>query len=113
MTGWRISPDGVQGVLEGVTAVAGVLSTAVQSMSDSAQEAVTGTGESAIIADALVGFFDAYEPTLESMGARLSSACTGAALATTAYLQGDEEMAADQQAAALSASSVSGEGWPP
>lgn len=111
MTGWRISPDGVQGVLEGVVAVAGVLSSAVDDLSGATQEAVSGTADSAIIADALVGFFEAHKPTLESIGHRLESACTGAALATTAYLQGDEQMAAEQQAAALSL--APGGGGPP
>lgn len=90
--------------------MAGVLSTATTSLSGATREAVTGTGDSAVVADALVGFFEANAPTLESIGTRLNAACTGAALATTAYIQGDEEMAAQQQAAALSVLPTAGGG---
>lgn len=103
MSGWRIAPDGVQQVVSSVGEVAARLNEAVTGLETHVQSAVTATAESPVIADALVGFFDHHRPTLEAIGNRISSATGGAVAATTWYLTGDQEMAAQQQSAAATA----------
>ncbi|EYR63282.1 hypothetical protein N866_01680 [Actinotalea ferrariae CF5-4] len=100
MSGWRITPQGVQDVLQRVGATAAVLDAAVVGLPAKAEQAVAGTGQNPIIADALIGFFEHHATTLESIGNRINASVTGAAAATTAYVQGDEQMAAEHQAAA-------------
>jgi hypothetical protein len=100
MSGWHIEPKGVQDVLLAVGGVAEALASAVQALPPHAETVVTGTASSPIIADALGGFFEFFEPTLKSMGNRINASVGGAAAATQWYLTGDEAMAAQQQAAA-------------
>ena len=100
MTKWRIEPEGVQSVLTKVGTAAEVLGTAVENLPPHAETVVAGTANSPIIADAIAGFFEFYKPTLTSIGNRINASVGGAAAATRWYLTGDEEMAAQQQAAA-------------
>lgn len=100
MTRWRITPQGVEDVLLKVGTVAQTLSGAVEGLPAKAEQALVGTGQNPIIADALMGFFEHHKPTLESIGMRIEAGVGGAAAATTAYVQGDEEMAAQAQATA-------------
>lgn len=103
MSGWRIAPDGVQQVVSSVGEVAARLNESVTGLESQVQSAVTATAESPVIADALVGFFDHHRPTLEAIGNRINAATGGAVAATTWYLTGDQEMAAQQQSAAATA----------
>lgn len=102
MSGWKITPEGVESVLLKVGTVAGTLSTAANGLPASAESALAGTAQCPIIGDALMGFFEHHGPTLQAIGDRINSSVTGAVGATEAYLLGDEEMAAEQQAAAVS-----------
>jgi len=102
MSGWRIDVAGVQGVLTRVGTVAQSLSAAVDGLTAQAEGALAGTAKCPIIADALSGFFEFEKPTLTAIGNRISASVGGAAAATKWYLQGDETMAAEQQAAAAS-----------
>lgn len=100
MSGWKISPGGVQGVLTRVSTSAETLSGATDGLVAQAQSALDGTAACPIIADALAGFFEFHQPTLTGIGNRINASVGGAAAATRWYLQGDEAMAAEQQAAA-------------
>ena len=100
MTGWQIEPKGVQDVLLAVGAAAEVMGSAVTALPTHAESVVAGTANSPIIADAISGFFEFFEPSLKSMGNRINASVGGASAATQWYLQGDEAMAAEQQAAA-------------
>lgn len=102
MSRWRITPQGVEDVLLKVSAVAQTLSGAVDGLPAKAESALAATGNSPVIGDALVGFFEHHRPTLEAVGNRIDSSVNGALLATQAYLAGDEEMAAQHQEAAAS-----------
>ena len=109
MSGWHIKPDEVETVLTTIGTVAGTLSGAVEGLPAKAEDAIAGTASSGIIADAVSGFFEHHSVTLESIGNRINAGVTGAAQATTAYLTGDEAMAAEHQA---SAATVAGTGDP-
>lgn len=100
MTAWRITPEGVERVLLGVSAVAQTLSPAVEGLPVKAEAAIAGTGDCPIIADALAGFFEHHRPTLEAIGNRITASINGAGAATTAYVQGDLQMAQQHQQAA-------------
>ncbi|WP_456844336.1 DUF6507 family protein [Cellulomonas sp. P5_C6] len=102
MSRWHIEPAGVQDVLTRVGSAAELLGSAVEQLPGHAESVVAGTASSPIIADALSGFFEFYKPTLTSIGNRINASVGGAAAATRWYLTGDEEMAAQQQAAAQS-----------
>src|SRR3954449_3936265 len=102
MTKWRIEPAGVQTVLGLVETAAQTFGREVEKLPAHAEAAVAGTANSPIVADAIVGFFDHYKPTLTSIGNHITASVGGAAAATRWYLAGDEEMAAQQQAAARS-----------
>lgn len=100
MTAWRITPEGVEQVLLNVSAVAQTLSPAVEGLPMKAEAAIAGSGDCPIIADALVGFFEHHKPTLEAIGNRISASVNGAGAATTAYVEGDLQMAQQHQQAA-------------
>jgi hypothetical protein len=103
MSGWRIDVAGVQGVLTRVGVAAQSLTGAVDGLGAHAEGAVAGTASCPIIADALSGFFEFEKPTLTGIGTRISASVGGAAAATMSYVQGDQTMAAEQQAAAATA----------
>ena len=100
MTKWRIEPAGVQSVLTQVGTAAETLGSAVEKLPTHAEAVIAGTAGSPIIADAISGFFEFHKPALTSIGNRINASVGGAAAATRWYLTGDEEMAAQQQAAA-------------
>lgn len=104
MTSWDIDPAGVRGVLGTVDTHAKSLSAGVTSLSTHLESAGGACGKS-IVALALSNFVDARTPELTTMGDRINSAFTGTVNAVTAYLNGDEEMAATAQASAVAAPS--------
>ncbi|WP_413452999.1 DUF6507 family protein [Georgenia phoenicis] len=111
MAGWRITPEGVGTVLTSVGTAADLLSGTIDELPPAAEAAAAGTGNSPVIADALIGFFEHYAPTLESIGTRINNAVGGASAATRAYIDGDLEMAGEVQAAAAAAGGT--EVWAP
>ncbi len=100
--GWRIVPDGVRTVLTSVAQAAETLGSTVDALPAHVESAIAATAQSPVIADALSGFFEHHEPTLEAIGHRVNAAVGGASAATMWYVHGDGDMAAQQQAAASS-----------
>lgn len=96
MTGYRVSPEGVEATLRTVADRAQSLSAALGGLEGHVTKAVTGAGESPIIAEALGTFFSSRTDALASIGTRIEAGMTGAVQAVTAYVQGDEEMAQTQ-----------------
>ncbi|MBT3151118.1 hypothetical protein HTV45_09490 [Streptomyces sp. CHD11] len=112
MTGWDISPSGVQGVLkktataaEGLSNTGKALQKTMPSAAKSAgtiqQGGVERSGVQGPVAAALGEFFTAYQEKLMYVAVRTSNSLSGAAGATNAYVKGDLEMAARAQANAL------------
>lgn len=108
MTGYRVSPEGVQATLRRVADRAESLSVALSGLEEHAASAVAGAGGSPIIAEALGTFFSGRTETLKSIGTRIESGMTGAVQAVGAYVQGDEEMAQTQQSFASRATTSGG-----
>ncbi|BAJ74802.1 hypothetical protein MTES_1838 [Microbacterium testaceum StLB037] len=102
MTGWRVSPDGVQQVLTGVDTAATSLVTALTGLSDQLSAAVAGT-QSAEVAEAMQAFVEAQTADLTLIQQRIPSARQAVIDATNAVTAGDIEMAATTQALAASA----------
>ncbi|WP_217251615.1 DUF6507 family protein [Streptomyces sp. AC602_WCS936] len=112
MTGWDISPSGVQGVLketakaaEGLSNTGKALQETLPSAAESAgtiqQGGVERSGVQGPVAAALGEFFTAYQEKLMYVAVRTSNSLNGAAGATNAYVKGDLDMAARAQANAL------------
>ena len=97
MTGYRVSPDGVEATLRTVSDRAQSLSTALGGLDDHAAKAVAGADGSAIVAEALGTFFADRTETLRSIGTRIEAGMTGAVQAVAAYQHGDDEMAQTQR----------------
>jgi hypothetical protein len=92
MTRYRIHPAGVQKTLKATSAEAVQLETDLKPMQGAATSAGTACGNSGAIVPALSDFF-AYEGTqLNAIVTRITACLTGAAAATMAYVNGDEEM---------------------
>lgn len=102
MTGWSISPSGVQGVLQRTQEKAESLSTALDGIEGHVTAAVTGSGESQLVGGTIGEFFENRSAALQSIGDRVGAGLTGASNAVGWYLRGDEEMAAEQQQLAAS-----------
>ncbi|MFH9816074.1 DUF6507 family protein [Streptomyces sp. NPDC017230] len=112
MTGWDISPSGVQGVLKETAQAAEGLSNTGKALQETLPSAAgsTGTiqqggversGVQGPVAAALGEFFTAYQEKLMYVAVRTSNSLNGAADATNAYVKGDLDMAARAQANAL------------
>lgn len=98
--GWSIRAGEVETVLRAVVAEAQTLTDAVNAIEGHVASAVTGSADSPVVAEAISVFFENRRTALQAMGTRVNAAVTGAKEATGWYLQGDEEMAATQQALA-------------
>ncbi|MEV5335364.1 DUF6507 family protein [Streptomyces werraensis] len=112
MTGWDISPSGVQHVLTETAKAAeslGTIGEALQENLPSAaasagtiqQGGVEKSGVQGPVGSALAEFFNAHAKRLKYIAVRTSNSLDGAATATNAYVRGDFEMAAQAQANAL------------
>jgi hypothetical protein len=112
MTGWDISPSGVQRVLtktaeaaEGLSDTGKALQETLPSAAKSAgtvqQGGVEKSGVQGPVAAALGEFFTAYQEKLMYVAVRTSNSLSGAATATNEYVKGDLKMAAQAQANAL------------
>lgn len=101
MTGWRVSPEGVQQVLTGVDAAATSIATALTGLSDQLSAAVAGT-RSAEVAEAMQAFVEAQTADLTLIEQRIPSARQAVIDATNAVTAGDLEMATTTEALAAS-----------
>lgn len=90
MTGYRVSPQGVEHTLGRVRAEADGLGRALENVWTDAPRAAGG---SEIVAAALSGFVEAAQDDMQSVADRLESAPGGIVRAVAAILEGDEEMA--------------------
>ncbi|MFF3395194.1 DUF6507 family protein [Streptomyces sp. NPDC002669] len=124
MTGWDLKPQGIQGVLKTTGETASKIQTHATSYGDHLTSAASsagtisadagaggggggdGKGEDAVgglVALALSQFAEHTTGDLKFIAARAGKSLTGAVDATTAYLNGDLEMAAEAQRKALGA----------
>ncbi|WP_345560503.1 DUF6507 family protein [Streptomyces plumbiresistens] len=107
MTGWDISPSGVQSILSLVGQAADELSEAVQGYGKSAQSAAVSAGTISgpscgnapvgPVGAAVANFVTDTEYKVKFMGARTRKTMEGTIAATTEYVEGDLRMAADAQ----------------
>lgn len=97
---WKVDPVGVQAVLTSVDTESQTVFTALGKV-DGTVETAAKSAQSQMIVSALSEFFGAMKPHIASMQNRIPAACDGAAAATMAIVQGDEQMAltAEQNAA--------------
>lgn len=102
MTSWDVSPSGVQAVLVQTSAVAQEFHVELRQAGDALQASAAGSS-SGIVAQALSGFAEQLGADLQAVAARTSSALSGCAQATQAYVDGDLEMAANAARAAARA----------
>lgn len=103
MAEWNISPTGVASVLKAVGDHADELGDELEHLGAHVEAAATAT-QSNLIGQTLSDYFTQTEgPRLSRINTRVSASCTGVTNATKAYLQGDEEMAATAQQAAIKA----------
>ena len=112
MTGWDVSPSGVQGALQKAAVSAGELSTAGTNLSDTLPRTATAAGTVASgytgpalatgpVAAALGEFMQHWQKDLQYVAERTGKSLTGAAEATNEYVKGDLRMAAQAQHAAV------------
>ncbi|WP_404442059.1 DUF6507 family protein [Microbacterium marinum] len=101
MGGWDISASGVVKVLEDVNVPAEALGTSLNGLSDTMSAAVTAT-QSGAISEAVQAYFEQVEgPRIQGMSGRIQASVEGVVNATTAYVEGDQTMAAEHQQAAI------------
>ncbi|MFJ7491657.1 DUF6507 family protein [Streptomyces sp. NPDC097727] len=122
MTGWDLKPQGISGVLKTTGEVASKLQTYATSYGDHLSSAASSAGTisaegggdggggkdgekaaGGLVALALSQFAEHTTSDLKFVAARAGKSLQGAVDATTAYLNGDLEMAAEAQRKALGA----------
>ncbi|BAC71807.1 DUF6507 family protein [Streptomyces avermitilis] len=116
VSGWDLKPQGIQGVLKTTGETASHIETHAKSYGEHLTSAATnagtisaeggGGGEKAaggLVALALSQYAEHAATDLKFIAARAGKSLQGAVDATTAYLNGDQEMAAEAQRKALSA----------
>jgi hypothetical protein len=92
MTGYKIDPKGVEKVLNTTKTDAEKFGTILKPLQGWVEFAATGTGGSGAIIPALQAFFEVSSTGLQDMNTRVAASLTGAAKATQAYIDGDDEM---------------------
>ncbi len=102
MPSWDIQPAGVNAVLARTETTAQEFEPQLTSLNTGLEGSATESS-SPIVADALSGFAGSAQGNIQFVLTRTGAAMTGAANATTAYLDGDLAMAANAQAAASAA----------
>lgn len=101
MAAWDIEPDGVAAVVAAARAVGTELATEATTIRADV-DAAAGASGSGPVSAALADFAAAQSRHLDDVFTRAESCATAATRATAAYVAGDEEMAANAQAAARS-----------
>ncbi|MFE7506699.1 DUF6507 family protein [Promicromonospora sp. NPDC057488] len=97
MTGYRVSPEGVDATLRRVSDRAQSLAAALNGLEEHATAAVAGAGGSPVVAEAIGEFFSRRSAMITSIGTRIEDGMAGAAQAVAVYVRSDEEMARTQQ----------------
>ncbi|WP_408056431.1 DUF6507 family protein [Streptomyces mesophilus] len=114
MSGWDIRPQGVQGILKTTGETAGGIEKQATTFGEHLKTAATSAGtiaaegadQGGLVALALSQFAEHAAKDIKFVAARAGKSLTGAVEATTAYLNGDVEMAAEAQRKALSAPDI-------
>lgn len=103
MTGWSIQPDGVLTVLTAVQASAETYAGSFAGLETAQADLVAGVGTDVLLpcASTAADLLDSKATVVAAANARILACANGAAAATTAYVAGDEEMAARTQADAV------------
>lgn len=115
MTGWDLKPQGIQGVLKTTGETAGKIESYAKAYGKHLTSAATSAGTitaedggeggekagGGLVALALSQYAEHATTDLKFIAARAGKSLTGAVDATTAYLNGDLEMAAESQRKAL------------
>ncbi|QHT55158.1 hypothetical protein GXP71_03000 [Cellulomonas sp. H30R-01] len=102
MTGWRIDPAGVVGVLERVDTASTDLAAVVGRATDTCVE-VMAAAHDALVATELVAFVETYTALTAANLARVAALATAASDASALYQAGDEQMADETLRAAQTA----------
>ncbi len=118
MSGWDLRPQGISGVLRSVGESASRLESCAKAFGEHLTSAASSAGtisadagsaggggkaQGGLVALALSQYAEHASKDLQFVGARAGKSLQGVVDATTAYLKGDEEMAARAQHAALGA----------
>ncbi|MCC5032731.1 DUF6507 family protein [Streptomyces sp. WAC 00631] len=113
MTGWDITPSGVESVLSQVRTAAGELSEDISAYGKSVQSAAASAGTisgpycgdapAGPVGAAVVNFVNDTQSQIVFMAARTGKTMDGTVKAVTEYLEGDLEMAARAQREAAKA----------
>ncbi|WP_030546054.1 DUF6507 family protein [Streptomyces albus] len=113
MTGWDITPSGVESVLSQVRTAAGDLSEDIAGYGESVRSAATSAGTisgpycgeapAGPVGAAVVNFVGDTQSQIVFMAARTKKTMDGTVKAVTEYLEGDLEMAARAQREAAKA----------
>ncbi|NGO81870.1 hypothetical protein G6045_40435 [Streptomyces sp. YC504] len=114
VSGWDIRPQGVQGILKTTGETAGGIEKQATTFGEHLKTAATSAGtiaaegadQGGLVALALSQFAEHAAKDIKFVAARAGKSLTGAVEATTAYLNGDVEMAAEAQRKALSAPDI-------
>ncbi|WP_438303839.1 DUF6507 family protein [Streptomyces sp. HUAS TT11] len=114
MTGWDLKPQGIQGVLKSTGETASHLEGQAKAYGEHLTSAASSAGtvsaeggggggkaQGGLVALALSQYAEHATKDLQYIAARAGKSLQGAVDATTAYLRGDEEMAARAQQRAL------------
>lgn len=114
MTGWNLKPQGIQGVLKSTGETASHLEGQAKAYGEHLTSAASSAGtvsaeggggggkaQGGLVALALSQYAEHATKDLQYIAARAGKSLQGAVDATTAYLRGDEEMAARAQQRAL------------
>lgn len=92
MPGYNISPGEVQSTLKATEHAASGFGNDLSPLSTDVTGAATACGNSGAIVPALIGLLDHEQTTLTGMTTHIEACLTGAAAATTAYVNGDLDM---------------------
>ncbi|MEW2298336.1 DUF6507 family protein [Streptomyces sp. NPDC006743] len=118
VSGWDLRPQGISGVLKSVGESASRLQSCATAFGEHLTSAASSAGtvsadagaaggggraQGGLVALALSQYAEHASKDLQFVGARAGKSLQGVVDATTAYLKGDEEMAARAQRAALGA----------
>ncbi|KQM29624.1 MULTISPECIES: DUF6507 family protein [unclassified Frigoribacterium] len=105
MTAWSIEPDGVVAVLTKVQGSAETFAGTFAGVETAQTELNAGVGGDILVSSAVavVDLISSETNRVQGINARILACATGAGDATLAYVNGDEEMAAQTQSAAVQA----------
>lgn len=92
MSKYDISTSEVSAALKATSKAAEGFSKDLKPLSGHVSSAATACGNSGAIVPALNGLFDHEQTALTNMGTHIKACLTGAAAATTAYVEGDLDM---------------------